>query len=157
MSVCVCLCLCVFCFQGGQGDALQVQGHAFFKGLNWTDVLKRRYVPPIQPCGPDSSATTGATSGAGPVVSGGGSAENFEREFTGLDVSKIFEVTDPLSPNSNAIFANFDVEPSIRLYHPTPRGDSERGSDKASEAVQCRRPSGTKAQPSSGTHMMPAA
>jgi hypothetical protein len=90
------------------------------------------------------------------VVSGGGSAENFEREFTGLDVSKIFEVTDPLSPNSNAIFANFDVEPSIRLYHPTPRGD-RAASERESEAVQCRRPSGTKAQPSSGTHMMPAA
>ena len=41
--------------------------------------------------------------------------ENFEKEFTGLDVASAFEVLEPLSPHSNAIFANFSTEPTIRL------------------------------------------
>jgi len=41
--------------------------------------------------------------------------ENFEKEFTGLDVASAFEVLEPLSPHSNAIFSNFSTEPTIRV------------------------------------------
>jgi hypothetical protein len=40
--------------------------------------------------------------------------ENFEKEFTALDVASAFEVTDPLTPTAHGVFMNFPAEPMIR-------------------------------------------
>ena len=53
--------------------------------------------------------------------------ENFEKEFTGLDVASAFEVLEPLSPHSNAIFANFTTEPTIRVLRPKGRAGGREG------------------------------
>ena len=54
----------------------------------------------------------------------------------GLDVASAFEVLEPLSPHSNAIFTNFPTEPTIRLLlAPTPRQEGEEGEEKKTKKV----------------------
>jgi len=55
--------------------------------------------------------------------------ENFEKEFTGMDVASAFEVLEPLSPHSNAIFANFTTEPTIRVLRPKGREGGREGKE----------------------------
>jgi hypothetical protein len=78
-----------------------------------------------------SSSLNASATGAGRTSATGKAAaacphefigtENFEKEFTGLDVASAFEVLEPLSPHSNAIFVNFSTEPTIRCLRPKER------------------------------------
>lgn len=86
---------------GGTGGSAQVKHHIFFNGVDWQAVLARRAVPPIRPC--DGASTCPADL----------STRNFEKEFTGLEVSTAFQLGDNHT-STGAIFGNFPTEAMIR-------------------------------------------
>jgi len=111
---------------GGYGDGTQVKSHKFFDGVKWDNVLAKKITPPIKPC--DSLPVDSLC------------VENFEKEFTSLDVASAFKVTEPLSPSSAAIFTNFSLQPAMRFPKVVKSLEEEGGVNKGEGKEEEMRP-----------------